>query len=123
MNVAPITTSTSSQETWNLALKWIDDCRENHPSCREAVPRSGWNPTRLLDVGTLASPILRLYQSSSTQEELVYTTLSHCWGKIPIHRLLLSNFEAMKAVVDPAILTNSFRDASQGLGYSGGLHG
>jgi hypothetical protein len=111
MNFDPIRPNTASDETWGLALNWLEDCKENHPKCREAEPRNGWNPSRLLDVGTLENPVLRLYNTSSTSGDLMYTTLSHCWGKIPIHRLLSSNLEDMKAFIDPAILTKSFRDA------------
>jgi hypothetical protein len=59
----------------------------------------------------LEAPVLHLFETRGTQEELVYTTLSHCWGKIPIHRLLIANLEAMKAEIDPVQLTKSFRDA------------
>ena len=111
MNFDLIRPNTSSDAAWGLALDWLVDCKENHPKCREAEPRNGWNPSRLLDVGTLEDPTLRLYDTSSTSEDLMYTTLSHCWGKIPIHRLLSSNLEDMKAVIDPTILTKSFRDA------------
>lgn len=111
MNFTSIASSTSSEETWEISLKWIDDCILNHPKCKDAVPRNGWNPSRLLDVGTLHEPTLCLFESIPLQEELVYTTLSHCWGTIPIYRLRQSNLETMKATIEPTNLTKTFQDA------------
>ena len=92
-------------------MKWLDSCVKGHTSCSEATSRTGWNPSRLLDVGSSESPILRLHETSYIQDEITYTTLSHCWGKIPIHRLLTSNLEDMKVSIDPSVLTKSFREA------------
>jgi serine/threonine protein kinase len=66
---------------------WLEDCNTNHndPKIRDRDCRGVTKtrlPTRLIDVGTLEGPILRLVE---TQEENIskneeYIALSHPWG-------------------------------------------
>ncbi len=62
----------------------------------------GWQPTRLLDVGEDHSPTVKLHISTEYPETYghPYVTLSHCWGKTKILRLLNDNIEAMKVTGD-----------------------
>ncbi|KAI1181095.1 HET-domain-containing protein [Nemania sp. FL0916] len=72
--------STSSDETWQLALKWIDICRTNpHDSCASGQVDE-WYPTRLLDVGQHEDSHIRLIQTSDMSPSSGYVALSHCWG-------------------------------------------
>lgn len=62
-----------------MAKEWLRDCNDNHPGCRVQLAHT--SPTRLIDVGTLANPRLRLVE---TKHEVVhdprYIALSHPWG-------------------------------------------
>jgi hypothetical protein len=107
----PVTSSTASNESWNVSLKSFQTCIKEHAKCKESGSRNGWNPTRVLDVRTTDLPSLRLHGTSTPDEPLVYTTLSHCWGKLKIHKLLMSNIAASKISIDPSKLTKTFQDA------------
>lgn len=69
----------SSNAFFDLAHEWLKDCDENHPGC--GVELAHRSPTRLIHVGTLAMPKLRLVE---TKHEVVhdprYIALSHPWG-------------------------------------------
>ncbi|KAH7395183.1 heterokaryon incompatibility protein-domain-containing protein [Phaeosphaeria sp. MPI-PUGE-AT-0046c] len=64
---------------FNLAQEWLHDCDKSHVGCQ--VQRQYRLPTRLIDVGSLHDPVLRLVE---TQHETVlsqhYIALSHPWG-------------------------------------------
>jgi hypothetical protein len=72
---------------FGILQTWLDDCDTNHndpndPSKSCAGVLKTRLPTRLIDVGTLGTPILRLIETEETdvglQEE--YIALSHPWG-------------------------------------------
>ncbi|KAH7095139.1 heterokaryon incompatibility protein-domain-containing protein [Paraphoma chrysanthemicola] len=64
---------------FDLAKEWLKDCDEGHAGCR--AQRLHNAPTRLIDVGTLQQPVLRLVE---TQQDVTsstrYIALSHPWG-------------------------------------------
>jgi hypothetical protein len=64
---------------FNLAQEWLKDCDKKHLDCK--VQHVHRLPTRLIDVGSLQHPTLRLVE---TQGEAVlsprYIALSHPWG-------------------------------------------
>jgi len=59
--------------------KWIDGCDCNHSGCIKAA-KNTWVPTRLLDLQTGDSDIIRLVNCSEENIQGPYVTLSHCWG-------------------------------------------
>lgn len=103
--------NTSSAESWNTGMNSFLRCISEHPRCREESSRSKWNPTRLIDVGTNDDPMLKLFGILHSGEELVYTTLSHCWDSLKIHKLLDSNIAAMMISIEPSQLTKTFQNA------------
>ncbi|KAL2066061.1 hypothetical protein VTL71DRAFT_2132 [Oculimacula yallundae] len=103
--------NTGSEESWNPALNSYLRCIHKHSRCREENSRSGWNPTRVIDVGTVDYPVLRLCDTLHSDVALAYTTLSHCWGDLKIHKLVDSNIDALMVSIDPSQLTKTFQDA------------
>jgi hypothetical protein len=72
---------------FDIIKAWLDDCDKNHKRCLPMRPNLP--PTRLIDVGTLELPSLRLVESSSLPQSerklLKYIALSHPWGSSPPH--------------------------------------
>lgn len=64
---------------FDIAKSWLQDCDDNHPGCVGTVQCE--LPTRLIEVGTVENPLLRLVE---TRKEIVpskdYVALSHPWG-------------------------------------------
>ena len=78
---------------------WLDDCDKNHTACRSTRPKSF--PTRVIEVGTIDSPCLRLVESSSLSEierkSLKYVALSYPWGTDPPHWHFVTDSQFVKA--------------------------
>ncbi|KAH6956230.1 heterokaryon incompatibility protein-domain-containing protein [Fusarium avenaceum] len=82
-NPIGVDTSTGSQQTFDVAARWLDKCRDssNHEDCRKALPDGGDTlgpelPTRILDLTTFPHP--RLVETGGTRSP--YCALSYCWG-------------------------------------------
>lgn len=72
----------SGSDTFFSIIKmWLKDCDDSHSGCKSSVERG--IPTRLIEVGTMDRPLLRLVE---TREEKTavndYVALSHPWGDI-----------------------------------------
>lgn len=93
-------------------MDWFHECQENHEMCK-IKNLEGWQPTRLLDVGEDDSPIVKLQISSEYPKDHghPFVTLSHCWGKTKIVRLLNDNIEAMKQGIPLDTLPKTFQEA------------
>ena len=70
---------------WSLGKckKWLSDCLNHHQGCgRRGTDKSGFLPTRLLEVGPQQHQTIRLVLSKDLDEsvEVTYVTLSYCWG-------------------------------------------
>ncbi|KAI1313731.1 HET-domain-containing protein [Xylaria venustula] len=64
---------------FSLLNLWLRDCDDNHKGCEP--PRPITLPTRLIDVGTIESPQLRLLETRDERiEGQRYIALSHPWG-------------------------------------------
>ncbi|KAK4223130.1 heterokaryon incompatibility protein-domain-containing protein [Podospora fimiseda] len=90
-------------------------CQTTHTKCQQVRARNNLNPfvpTRLVDVSTDRIHIIESAKAGLTNEP--YVTLSHCWGKLEILRLIDDN---KARLLDPKVgiewheLTNTFRDA------------
>lgn len=87
--------NTGSIPSQRLAKEWLDRCQKNedgqHMDCNTS--EGTWLPTRLLDVRHASkTSVLRLVSSregsnASLEEEKIYITLSHCWGKWGSHEM------------------------------------
>jgi serine/threonine protein kinase len=79
----------SINDFFNLAQEWLKDCDEGHTGCQ--VQRANRLPTRLIDVGSLQSPVLRLVE---TRHETVlsprYIALSHPWGDTDAYKAFVT---------------------------------
>ena len=73
-------TSNNSPSSIALLQQWLWTCDTSHPACLPMVSTTGNLPARLIDlgVGRTIRPLLR--STNGLSDELVYTTLSHCWG-------------------------------------------
>ncbi|KAK2612607.1 hypothetical protein QQS21_001379 [Conoideocrella luteorostrata] len=71
--------STGCQEGLQLGRAWLHNCIANHKSCGPRQPET-WLPTRILDVGSVDDPTVRLVLSSSLDMDTQYAALSHRWG-------------------------------------------
>ncbi|KAF7562824.1 hypothetical protein G7046_g1323 [Stylonectria norvegica] len=107
---------TNSSKTMDLAKQWIQLCHD-HPICRGnySPEQSGsFVPTRLLAVGELGSPIVRLVETNelSFHGKVDYTALSHCWGgKVPEKSLMRKSLPSLKESITISDLPKNFQDA------------
>jgi len=82
--VGSAATSTSSDECFEIAKQWLEDCSFNHMKCSAnegagPIPK----PTYLLDVtvkGPKGAPGIKLVDGEFLDPFTEYVTLSHCWG-------------------------------------------
>jgi hypothetical protein len=64
----------------NLAIQWITECLESHPTCKSRHRNAG--PTRVLEIIPSEDPQkcdLQLLEKPNTAEP--YIAVSHCWGE------------------------------------------
>lgn len=105
-------------ETLESVNTWASKCIADHDLCQEKVKRlhdvntSFKHPTRLLEMAILDNGqyFLRVCQSHTLREETRYVTLSHCWGKSPPFRLLVSNQEEYSSSIPISDLPRTFRE-------------
>ncbi|ROT39006.1 HET-domain-containing protein [Sodiomyces alkalinus F11] len=69
-----------SASNFEIANRWLADCRDNHPDCLVNDVRA--LPTRVIDVGlgSSSSPPERPRLLLSGGKKAEYVALSHCWG-------------------------------------------
>ncbi|KAK3988910.1 heterokaryon incompatibility protein-domain-containing protein [Cladorrhinum sp. PSN332] len=112
----PQTTETTPNGSLPQIQGWLRECNANHARCRAVRARNNRNPflpTRLVDVSTDRIHIVESAGAGLPETE-PYVTLSHCWGKLTILRLIDENKDRL---LNPEIgiewgeLTNTFRDA------------
>jgi hypothetical protein len=111
----PVSESTGDPSVMELGLEWLETCRNSHAQC-EAVDETrqpGYYPSRLLDVGTLESNILRLLitEVEPPAQGHRYATLSHCWGNASFIQLTAENVASLNTEIPPECLPQSFTDA------------
>lgn len=111
---------------FGLLKLWLKDCDTKHSDCiskSSSLDRdSNRLPTRLIDVGTMTEPQLRLIE---TQEETIfgqeYIALSHPWGDVKKHPPFSAwrrdfsgqgrGVEALKRAIAYKDLPSTFKDA------------
>lgn len=119
--IASTATSTSSNECFEIAKQWLEDCSFNHMKCSategaSAIPK----PTYLLDVtvkGPKGAPGIKLVDGQFLDPFTEYVTLSHCWGisrdpnmkRIRLHKKTL---QALRQGVANSSLPKTFSDAA-----------
>lgn len=70
--------SCRSPACFEMVLQWTTRCIENHERCNRDPASPSTMPTRVLDIGNLATPPRILVTHGKKGE---YATLSCCWGK------------------------------------------
>ncbi|KAF1837432.1 HET-domain-containing protein [Decorospora gaudefroyi] len=60
--------------------RWLKTCNAQH-SCTGSGATAIEYPVRLIDVGTVDRPRVRLCDVADLPKPVTYVTLSHCWGK------------------------------------------
>ncbi|KAF5574016.1 het domain-containing protein [Fusarium pseudoanthophilum] len=87
--------------------KWIDECVNNHEACQQE--NTEFFPTRLLDVGTEDTDVVKLVEP---RQKVEYVALSHCWGQ---SNAFVTTRPTMKQMNKGFLLTpdvpKTFRDA------------
>jgi hypothetical protein len=112
----PLTSpETFSDDSLSQAIQWLHECEMYHAVCNQEAIHSSCRPkilpTRLLDVGTLASPDTKLVNSNEFIGGVEYFTLSHCWGgKLPI-KLTRSCLGELQSGIEFATLPRTFQEA------------
>ncbi|KAF2007548.1 HET-domain-containing protein [Amniculicola lignicola CBS 123094] len=95
---------TSSYESIRQIKEWLQTCSEEHEYC--AVPTESELPTRVLDISNKRAKLIETHGMRAP-----YVSLSHCWGRKPIIRLLLSNIDKMKKGIPWDELSKTFQDS------------
>lgn len=101
--------STHSTSIMNVAINWFNRCNATHHKCSKS---SNVSPSRLLDIGSSDADDVFL-RTIDIPSNVRYATLSHCWGKLKILRLLQENITALKQSIPIQSLPRTFREAIQ----------
>ncbi|KAL2689153.1 hypothetical protein Neosp_003205 [[Neocosmospora] mangrovei] len=104
-----------TQQQFKLLNEWIHLCDTKHncTSVQEHEGRVNGMPTRVLHVGTVENPCLRLVETGDTIKGK-YVALSHCWGKLESHQRFITsadNLDDRKKEIRLNEMPNSFQDA------------
>ncbi|PMD45621.1 HET-domain-containing protein, partial [Hyaloscypha variabilis F] len=102
---------TGSKENLQLACTWLNNCLGKHEQCRPSFEDESWLPTRLIYVGTLGTPAIRLVSTGSLSEKVRYAALSHRWGTNKEFVLTSTLLRTYEAEICPSNLSATLRDA------------
>ncbi|TKA74899.1 hypothetical protein B0A55_03762 [Friedmanniomyces simplex] len=116
MDAYELNSTNNSPSSFAIMCRWIKDCHDNHPLCRQLEPSARSLPTRLIYIGESGAsdpikPVLRL--TAGLSAEIKYTTLSHCWGGQKFLRLLVADELAFRENIPVTELSKTFRDAME----------
>ncbi|KAL8783921.1 MAG: hypothetical protein Q9195_009240 [Heterodermia aff. obscurata] len=114
VNPQNLTGIASSHSTWStaeirLAQCWINVCLKSHRKCHPT--QASFIPSRLIDVGTIEDPIIKLCEGTSVAPHAEYTTLSHSWGITASFTLKAANFKDVKNSIPHDALPKTIGDA------------
>lgn len=111
----PLFKTADSPEAFRQIREWVDVCTQNHQECN-LVPLASEPyltnrfPSRLLDVGTANSSIIRLVDRLNALGD--YVALSYCWGSITGQlRTLTPNLAHHMLGIEISNLPLTLRDA------------
>lgn len=100
--------TTSSDESFSWAVQQVNNCRDSHQDCG-SYSSAAVLPKRIVFVGTVTEPALRLYESQGESDP--YICLSYCWGRRPFLRTMVNNLESHKKQIEPDHLPPTINDA------------
>jgi hypothetical protein len=118
--------STNLEESLVLADRWMKNCMETHRPCNAAFAKSGFFPTRLVEIHASEDNTLwaRLVETEGSEATLIrkgehqasqahYATLSHCWGLVMPFMLTLENYSSLLERIPMTEISKVFQDAIQ----------
>lgn len=94
----------------NLIKDCLLGCSRNDPECREQYDEH-WRPTLLLHISSAHRFNIVLGKQLPFRSDVVYMSLSHCWGDHVPMQLLTSNMHTFVSGCDLEILPLTFQDA------------
>ena len=103
----------NSREVLGLTKSWLEDCEGCHKLCNTKT-KSGWRPTRLLNV---ADGMVELEIQPDSKVSARYATLSHCWGKLNVIQLQMNNISQFLDEIPEATLSQTFCQAVEILDF------
>lgn len=101
--------TTSSDESFSWVVQQINNCRDSHHQDCISYSSAPVFPKRVVFVGTVTEPALRLYESQGESDP--YVCLSYCWGHRPFLRTLVNNIESHKISIEPSHLPSTINHA------------
>ncbi|OCK72847.1 HET-domain-containing protein [Lepidopterella palustris CBS 459.81] len=106
----PAIVEAASTETFEMARRWLRECRSSpdHSNC--GPQRPNLLPRRVLYVGTQDHPKLRLFEPPP-QQHLPYAALSYCWGSVPMITTTKSTLQQFSMNIAMEALPCSIQDA------------
>ncbi|KAL2074110.1 hypothetical protein VTL71DRAFT_7888 [Oculimacula yallundae] len=109
----PIPNNTSSYANVQLARRWLNECMTSHRMCRHVSPSSAWYPTRLVDMGFIATGYIKVVQPRQHNEQIMgkYVTLSHCWGETEFLKLSKDTLPQFEEGIEIDRLPKTFQHA------------
>lgn len=106
--------SAKSAASLAVARSWYQRCL-NHATCRNWRKDTRVLPTRLIQIRRPDSQTsdlsARIYETKGLPNSTPYATLSHCWGKSVIFKLLEKNFKDLSLAIPIDQLPKVFQDA------------
>jgi hypothetical protein len=107
-DISSVYSATCTQIDIERVLTEIQICARTHPEC--GTPSDSSLPTRVLDVGTMSNPSLRLVEPLDELAIGRWACLSHVWGFKPLLSTTRANLNAFKVDIPWALLPKKFLD-------------
>ncbi|KAG7038967.1 zinc finger protein [Colletotrichum scovillei] len=104
----PLQRDVKTQKVFSAAVRLYNKCRQDHRRCRYG--RDALLPTRVIGVGTVESPTLKLLINDAEQEGM-YVALSYCWGGKQPGSLVRASLGRMTEGIRMEELEQTVRDA------------
>ncbi|OHE92073.1 heterokaryon incompatibility protein [Colletotrichum orchidophilum] len=104
----PLRRDVKSQTSFSAASRLYEECSKGHAQCRYG--RDSALPTRVIDVGTVQSPMLKLF-INDVEEEGKYVALSYCWGGEQDGKLVKTTLKQMTEEIRMVDLEQTVKDA------------
>ncbi|KAJ4304635.1 hypothetical protein N0V90_000161 [Kalmusia sp. IMI 367209] len=102
----PVEGSAESPTAFARARKWLQKCDE-HPSCK---PAETFLPSRIIDVGGIDSPKIRLWEPVPEGTVGKYISLSYCWGSSREFTTTRATMEERKRGITIADMPATYQD-------------
>lgn len=103
-------TTTGSDETFDLARAWLSECVSTHEDCKIDKSRLEL-PGRLLYLDATNAHQIRLLETTTIAPVPTYLTLSHCWGDAKFLTLTKTTYERLRGGINVSELPQTFQDA------------